>query len=209
MANDDTLQILELIRHNGKLEKLIAASRDDNVTVTYGSSNMTLTAFIEILLGLINDRPTLSATNNLISNAIANLIGGAPETLDTLKEIADAIANNQDVIALLTAALENKVDKEEGKGLSSNDFTDLFVTMVQQSIRVIEDTWNPSSPYPPSTKLVYESIQELSKLATQIQNGLMSKEDKTKLDNLPSFIVGETLPEDMKDGDIFIQIVED
>lgn len=207
MPNADNLQILELIRHNGNLEPLIAASRDDNISVSYNGTEITLTAFIEVLLGMLADRPTATTTNSMISQAIDNLIGGAPETLDTLKEIADAIANNQDIINLLTAALEGKVDKEEGKQLSSNDFTDLYVDMVDRSIRVVEDTWNPMSPYPPSTKLVYESVQELSKLATQLQNGLMAKEDKIKLDNLPSFIVDETLPEDMKDGDIFIQVI--
>lgn len=54
---------------------------------------------------------------------IADLIGGAPETLDTLKEVSDAIQENETVIEALNAAIGNKVDKVSGKGLSTNDFT--------------------------------------------------------------------------------------
>lgn len=54
---------------------------------------------------------------------IADLINGAPSTLDTLGEIADAMANNQNVVTALESAIGNKVDKVSGKGLSTNDFT--------------------------------------------------------------------------------------
>lgn len=55
--------------------------------------------------------------------AIAGLINGAPTTLDTLKEIADALAKNEDVVNALDAAIGNKVEKVSGKGLSANDYT--------------------------------------------------------------------------------------
>ncbi len=42
---------------------------------------------------------------------IADLIGGAPETLDTLKEVADAIQANKDVSIALDAAIGKKADK--------------------------------------------------------------------------------------------------
>lgn len=54
---------------------------------------------------------------------IAALINGAPETLDTLKEVADAIKENETIVEALDAAIGNKVDKVAGKGLSTNDFT--------------------------------------------------------------------------------------
>lgn len=210
MANsDENIQILELIRLNGSLEKLIAASRDDNILVKYNNVEITLTAFIEILLSELNNRPTLAESTSLISQAINNLIGSAPETLDTLKEIADAILANEDVINLLSSAINNKVDKEEGKDLSSNDFSDYYKARLNQAITVVETTWNPESPYPPTTKLVYEAIQNISVIATTLQNGLMSKEDKIKLDSLPSFVVAQKAPDNMKNGDIFIQIIGD
>jgi hypothetical protein len=54
---------------------------------------------------------------------ISELIDSAPETLDTFKEIADAFAEDQEVLDALNGAIGNKVDKIQGKGLSSNDFT--------------------------------------------------------------------------------------
>lgn len=210
MANsDENIQILELIRLNGNLEKLIAASRDDNVLVKYNNVEITLTAFIEVLLSELNNRPTLAESTSLISQAINNLIGSAPETLDTLKEIADAIIANENIIELLSSAIDNKVDKEEGKGLSSNDFSEYYKARLNQAITVVETTWNPVSGYPPTTQLVYEAIQNLSVMATALQNGLMSKEDKIKLDSLPSFVIAQEAPDNMNNGDIFIQIVGD
>lgn len=60
----------------------------------------------------LGERPTTDAMNTAISTAISDLIGGAPETYDTLKEIADYIADHEDVVAALNAAIGNKLDAE-------------------------------------------------------------------------------------------------
>lgn len=68
-----------------------------------------------------------------VNARIASLIDNAPEELDTLKELADALKNNQSGIAAINTALSNRYTKQEtdekfirqepGKGLSSNDYT--------------------------------------------------------------------------------------
>lgn len=55
-----------------------------------------------------------------IDKKVSDLIDSAPETLDTLRELADAL---QDSDSAFNKALNNKVDKVSGKGLSTNDFT--------------------------------------------------------------------------------------
>lgn len=50
------------------------------------------------------------ATKTYVDDAIANLINGAPETLDTLNELAEAMTNNYELIQVLDAAITNKVD---------------------------------------------------------------------------------------------------
>ena len=55
---------------------------------------------------------------------IANLVDSAPDTMNTLNELSDAISEHQDVTDALNAAIGNKVDKVDGKGLSTNDLTD-------------------------------------------------------------------------------------
>lgn len=63
------------------------------------------------LTNALNERPTTTAMNTAISTAIGNLIGGAPETYDTLKEIADYIGSHQDVVDSLNAAIGGKANK--------------------------------------------------------------------------------------------------
>lgn len=62
---------------------------------------------------------------------LSNLINGAPATLDTLKEISDWIASNEVVTESIISGLPTKVDKESGKGLSSNDYTSAEKTKLQ------------------------------------------------------------------------------
>ena len=52
--------------------------------------------------------------------AIADLIGGAPKTLDTLKEIADAIEKNENVVEALDAAIGSKASEKEFQSHESN-----------------------------------------------------------------------------------------
>lgn len=57
-----------------------------------------------------------------------NLITDAPEAYDTLKEIATFISTHNDEYTALVAISSAKVDKVDGKGLSSNDLTDDLLT---------------------------------------------------------------------------------
>lgn len=54
---------------------------------------------------------TESQVSTAISTAVSDLIGGAPETYDTLKEISDYIEEHEDVVTSLNAAIGNKADK--------------------------------------------------------------------------------------------------
>lgn len=66
----------------------------------------------------------LTEAKNYTDTKISGLVNGAPEAMDTLSELAAAIAANSDIMTALQSAIGGKVDKTEGKGLSSNDFTD-------------------------------------------------------------------------------------
>lgn len=54
-------------------------------------------------------------------NKIAELIGGAPETLDTLKEVADAIEENKSIVDALDAAVGKKANKTEFDSHADNE----------------------------------------------------------------------------------------
>lgn len=59
------------------------------------------------------------ATETYVDTSIANLINGAPTTLDTLKEIADAFAQSQDVIEALDEAIGKKANQSDLTALST------------------------------------------------------------------------------------------
>ena len=55
----------------------------------------------------------LASSKEYTDSEIAGLINGAPTTLDTLKEIADAMSENQTVVEALNTAIGSKADKTD------------------------------------------------------------------------------------------------
>ena len=140
--------------------------------MTYNGTQMTLTAALASIYTSLTSLPTDSGIDGKISAAIDGLIGGAPETYDTLKEIADYIAEHQDVADALSAAVGGKVDKVEGMGLSANDFTDALKAKL-----------DAMEPVTAAEKAAWDAKAGTA-VASTTANGLMSKEDKARLDGL-------------------------
>lgn len=76
-------------------------------------------ATIEDVENAVKDKATI----DYVDTKVADLVNSAPETLDTLGEVATALQNNSNVVDALNSAIGNKVDKVSGKGLSTNDYT--------------------------------------------------------------------------------------
>lgn len=70
---------------------------------------------------------TMEQVQAEVDAKIDALIDGAPETRDTLNELAECLATNEDAVDALNAAIGNKVDKVDGMGLSANNFTDALL----------------------------------------------------------------------------------
>lgn len=64
------------------------------------------------------------ATETYVNDQIALLVDSAPDTLNTLNELSVALGDDHNFAATIATQLGGKVDKVEGKGLSSNDYTD-------------------------------------------------------------------------------------
>ena len=62
-------------------------------------------------------------TDTTVDEKIKALIDNAPQELDTLKELADELQKNEGLMETLQAAIGNKVDKEDGKQLSDENYT--------------------------------------------------------------------------------------
>jgi len=69
---------------------------------------------------------------------IQMVVNAAPSALDTLKEIADALNDDPNFAATITTELSKKVDKVEGKQLSTEDYT----TTEKNKLAGIQDNAN-------------------------------------------------------------------
>ena len=58
-----------------------------------------------------------------INKNVLEIIDSAPDALNTLNELAAALNDNPNFAATITNQIEKKVDKQEGKGLSTEDYT--------------------------------------------------------------------------------------
>ena len=76
----------------------------------------------------------MAQANAYTLQKIADLINGAPESMDTLKEVADAIAANEDVMDALNAAIGTKAAQAELDGHTGN--TTIHITATERS------SWN-------------------------------------------------------------------
>ena len=168
---------------NGQVTELYPKTAANNVFLQSGTDVETA----------MTTMPTTDTVEGLISAAIDDLIDGAPATYDTLKEISDWIATHQSEYAALIAAIAGKVDKVEGKGLSTEDYT----TAEKTKLAGIEAGANAYT-LPAATTSALGGVKVGSNLAvdangvisgdysaaTTSANGLMSSTDKAKLDGI-------------------------
>lgn len=106
---------------DGAICELLVKTGTDNVYLTDGTTTLSA-KLAEIITALnakakqidlddgLSARPTTEEMNAAITAAINELIDGAPEARNSLKELADAMAENEDVVDALTAAIGNKAD---------------------------------------------------------------------------------------------------
>lgn len=169
---------------NGQVTELYPKTAANNVFLQSGTDVETA----------MTTMPTTDTVEGLISAAIDALIDGAPATYDTLKEISEWIATHQSEYAALIAAIAGKVDKVEGKGLSTEDYT----TAEKTKLAGIEAGAN-NYTLPTAAANVLGGIKVGSHLAidsstgvlsgdysaaSSSADGLMSAADKTKLDGI-------------------------
>lgn len=188
--------ILEQIKIEGALAELLSKTNGENVTVTYNGAETTLTAALATIYTSLTDLPTGDGVDAKISAAIDGLVAGAPAAYDTLKEIADYIAAHKDVSDALSAAIENKVDKVTGKGLSTEDFTTALKSKLDSLPAIL------------AAQVTAWTNKAEKSVATSSADGLMSKADKARLDGLRGVRYGATAPANMQDGEMFVRVAQ-
>ena len=123
---------------------------------------------------------TAEQVESTVNSKIDELTGAAPEALDTLKEIGDALNNDPNFAATMTTELSKKVDKVEGKQLSTEDYTTAEKEKLA-SLKNYDDTSLRSELQQTETGVATANseIQKLKSGKQSIQDETLQTTDKT------------------------------
>ena len=111
-----------------------------------------------------------------VAEAIAKLLGSAPENLDTLEELAKALNEDENFSATVLAEIAKKVDKVDGKGLSTNDYT----TAEKEKLKnietgatkvVVDDTLSSTSENPVQNKVLTKALGNYANTIKETASG--------------------------------------
>lgn len=193
----------------GAITELMIKSSVENVYLNDGAT--TLASKLAEMVTAINQRAKSADVtleiNPAVSAAIDDLIDGAPATYDTLKEIADYLAEHQNEYTALLTTVGGKVDKAEGKGLSTNDFSDTYKAVLD-SLGALANK---------STVSEADLDVSLAAKVNAASEGNHSHDNKTVLDGITAekmtvwdskakITIGTSQPLDFTSGDLFIQV---
>ena len=189
-----------------KLTELVSAL-DGKAAASHTHAQADVTGLEDALTA----RPTTDAMNSAISAAISELIGGAPETYNTLKEIADYIDAHQDVVDALNASIGSKADASVVATLQETVTT----------IKAVTDSLNDSLGALATKDSVAESdLDEVLKAKINAAaEGNHSHDNKTVLDGITADLVtawnrksaihySATQPIGLAEGDLWVQLID-
>ena len=153
------------------------------------------------------DSSTLDAAKKYADNKVAEVVNGSPEALDTLKELSDALGADPNFATTVSTQIGKKVDKVDGKGLSTNDYTTEEKKKLGGIAAGANNYTHPTSH--PATMITEDTTHRFitdderkawnakpgSSTATGSSAGLMSADDKKKLDGIAAEANNYTHPE--------------
>ena len=76
-----------------------------------------------------------------MATELANLVGAAPETLDTIEELATAFQENEDVVETLNQAIGNKADKTDLEAFATKEYVDEKLPSTTDTPRLVTYTF--------------------------------------------------------------------
>lgn len=201
------------------MQDIMFRTGSDNVIVDKETGKTLATYLAE--LALIADTATTPAeVDAKISAAIDALIDGAPATYDTLKEIAAYIQTDQSAMEALNASIATKVDKVEGKTLTTNDFTNALLAKLEAiaegATKTASSTINGNivvngSEVPVYTHPTTPGNKHIPAGGEADQVLTYGGSSGTAAWALPKVFprIGVSTPDDLSEGELFIKILED
>lgn len=164
--------------------------------MVYVNDTTTLTETLVQLSDLLTDS---KKTESELREDYNKLTNGAPESFNTFKEVWDYVNVNGDPKSELIQLIEKKQNAQEGKGLSTHDFTDLLyekltndytASQLDEKFRIIVKDQNA----------IKDTIEE---------NQKSTQERFEEIKNTPNTFVGtaEEAAKVVKNGDIWYEII--
>lgn len=86
------------------------------------------------------------SVEDIIDERVASLVDSAPDTLNTLNELASALGDDPNFATTVATEIGKKVDKVDGKGLSTNDFTDAYRDKLDNLENISFEESDPTVP---------------------------------------------------------------
>lgn len=83
---------------------------------------------------------------DIIDERVASLVDSAPDTLNTLNELAQALGDDPNFATTVATEIGKKVDKVDGKGLSTHDFTDEYKNALDNLGNLAFEESDPTVP---------------------------------------------------------------
>lgn len=169
---------LSLIKTNGDGSQFLA---NDGSYKTISNNLSTFNNDAGFITDIPEDYITKSEVEEEVNNAISELIDSAPETLDTLGEIATALNNNTGVIDILNQAIANKSDKghtHDDRYYTKEEVLEIVAKMYEEILKIIDFSTNSSEPEEPETpeEPVVETLGEITEDNTiTINENLLSE----------------------------------
>lgn len=224
MAN--TKYILEKIKLEDGFKDLLTKTNGENVAVTYNGSEMTLAQALTNIFAAVSKAQTSEDVQAAANKIKDDLIGGASGAYDTLKEIEEYIEKHGEEAAALLNSLGEKASKEEFNALkqtveglgamakketvSEEDLAPSLKAKVNAAAEGNHSHENITALNQITTEKINEWDNKANKTeATESEAGLMSADDKKKLNTLRGVRYGDTPPDDMQAGELFVRIVNE
>ena len=142
------------------------------------------------------------STKEYVTQKISELVNSAPGTLDTLKELAAALNNDSNFATTVITQLGTKVDKVEGKQLSTEDFTAALKTSLESLPREVSGKYVKPSGGIPKTDLSSEVQASLNKANSAIQDISSKVDNSTYSADKETFALKTEIPTTLPASDV-------
>lgn len=149
-----------------------------------------------------NNIKDIYSTKEYVTQKISELVNSSPETLDTLNELAAALNNDSNFANTIITQLGTKVDKVEGKQLSTEDFTAALKTSLESLPGEVSSKYVKPLEGIPKTDLSLEVQESLNKANSAIQDISSKVDNLTYLEDKKTFALKTEIPITLPASDV-------